>query len=114
MHLLHLLSTVLFTNSLLRKLISLLWLNSSPYFQLPKKVPGVSNPYKGTWRQMFLIVPSSENNSKLVAVQVGKFKAVNLTGYSCCSANPTDKNSEMRFVSSVFSCWLVLGSCTLI
>lgn len=95
----HLLTSVMFTNSLLGRFISLLWLNSSPYFLLLKKVLAAPGIYEGAWRQVFLTVPSSEKNSKSAAVQEGKLKAVNLTGFSCCSANLADKIKKLRFVS---------------
>ncbi|KAM6096471.1 sodium-coupled neutral amino acid symporter 2 isoform 2-T2 [Chlamydotis macqueenii] len=72
MHPTHLLNSVMFANSSLGRFISLLWLNSSPFFPLLKKVPGVANTWEGAWRQAFLTVPSSEKNSKSIALQEGK------------------------------------------
>lgn len=87
----------MFKNSLLGSLISLLWLNSSPYFSILKRAPGVAS--RGLGGKYFLTVPSSVKNSKLVAIQEGKLKSVNLSGNSCCSADLAKKIKKLTSVS---------------
>lgn len=53
----------------------------------------------GLGGKYFLTVPSSVKNSKLVAIQEGKLKSVNLSGYSCSSANLAEKIKKLRSVS---------------
>lgn len=106
-HLPHLIVSVVLTTSFLGQFISLIWLNSS---SLIFQAPGTGDIYKGAWRQVFLIVLSSERHSKSIGVWGGRARAVNCTGYSyCCateSAVPDRQNSEIEIISSVFSFWL--------
>lgn len=64
-HLPHLIVSVVLTTSFLGQFISLIWLNSS---SLIFQAPGTGDIYKGAWRQVFLIVLSSERHSKSIGV----------------------------------------------